>query len=124
MTGIQKATLLVMGLAACQPAVTAAPAPAPAALEDVLSIPGMAGETVQVAGRCLDSGAEPAARSAKPHSGSFWLLEKDGVAAWVEGPRPAACGSDTEVAFTALVAQDTLPKLSPARTIRNYLVAR
>jgi len=37
---------------------------------------------------------------------------------------PGGLGSDEEVAFTALVAQDTLPKLSPARTIRNYLVAQ
>lgn len=124
MTGIQKAALLLLGVAACQPAVNSGPAPAPATVRQVVTMQATVGETVVVAGRCLDAEAPTVALGSRPHSGSVWQLEDNGVAAWVSGPVPAGCSTGAKVAITAEVAQDTLPKFSPARTVRQYLVAR
>lgn len=126
MLAIQTAALLLAGVAGGQPAVSRGPAPAvtpPAVtVRQVLTMQALAGEKVEVSGRCLGKGAPILARGALP-SGQAWQLEQNGVATWVAGPMPRGCEAGP-VTITARVAQDTLPKFSPPRTIRQYLVVR
>jgi hypothetical protein len=125
MRGIQKAALLLLaGAAGCQPAVSIPPAPAaPVSVADVLSMEALAGQTVMVAGRCVDRGGPKLAEGSRPQSGQVWQLEDNGVATWVVGKMPEACDRGT-TAITALVARDTLPRLGPPRLARQYLVVR
>jgi hypothetical protein len=127
MPGIQKAALLLVAVVGCQPTVSRGPAPAAAAppttVRQVLTMQALVGETVKVQGRCLGESGPTVARGARPSSGRVWQIEDNGVAAWVIGPMPEGC-SDGTAAITARVAQDTLPRFSPARTVRQYLVVR
>jgi len=83
----------------------------------------LVGETVVVTGHCLGKGAPTVAKGSRPFSGRVWQIEDDGVAAWVIGPMPEGCDGGTAV-ITARVVQDTLPRFSPPRTLRQYLVVR
>ena len=75
---------------------------------------------------CVD-GCEPdylaqaVAAGSRPMSGDVWQLEDHGIATWVVGKMPSGC-AEGEVTIRAKVAKDYLPKLSPARTARQYLV--
>ena len=126
MSGIQKAALLLVAAAGCHPAVSGGPAPAAAApattVRQVLTMQALVGETVKVEGRCLGESGPTIAMGSRPQSGRVWQIEENGVAAWVIGPMPERCSDGT--AITARVAQDTLPKFSPPRTVRQYLVVR
>lgn len=101
-------------------------APTPAApmvtVRQVLTHRALDGETVLVTGRCLDRNAPPIAAGSRPMSGQVWQLEDNGIATWVVGKTPATCGAG-EVTIRAKVATDQLPKLGPARTLRQYLIA-
>jgi hypothetical protein len=124
---IPKAALLLAGVVGFQPAVRGGPAPAanpPAVtVRQVLTTQALVGETVVVTGRCLGKNAPTVARGSRPFSGRVWQIEDNGVAAWVIGPMPEGCGGGTAM-ITARVAQDTLPRFSPPRTVRQYLVVR
>lgn len=127
MSGIQKAAWLVAaGVLGCQPAVNGGPAPATRTQEvtvrEVVTTPALVGATVMVTGRCLGKDSPSVALGTRPMAGEVWQIEENGVAAWVLGPMPADC-SGGAAAITARVAQDTLPKLGPARWARQYLVA-
>ena len=127
MAAIRKAALLLVGVAGCGPAVSGGPAPAVAppavTVRQVLTTQALVGETVVVTGRCLGENATTVAKGPRPLSARVWQIEDNGVAAWVVGPSPAGCdGGTTKVA--AQVAQDTLPRFSPPRTVRQYLVMR
>lgn len=105
-------------------ALFAAPTPTNAptvTVRQVLTHRALEGETVLVTGRCLDRNAEPIAAGSRPMSGQVWQLEDNGIATWVVGKTPAGCG-EGEVTIRAKVAKDYLPKLSPARTARQYLI--
>ncbi len=117
------AALLLAGAVACQPNVSGAPAPAPTSVRQVLTMQALVGETVAVKGRCLGTDAPAVARGSRPMSGGVWQIEDQGAAAWVIGPMPESCSTGSGV-VTAQIAQDTLPKWSPARTVRQYLVVR
>ena len=127
MLGIQKAALLVAGLAGVQPAVSGGPVPAATTptvtVRQVLTTQALVGETVLVAGRCLGKEAPAVAQGSRPFSGRVWQLEDNGVAVWVAGRMPAGCGNGSAL-IKARVAQDSLPKLSPRRWVRQYLVTR
>jgi hypothetical protein len=124
---IQKAALLLAGVVGFQPVVSRGPAPAanpPAVtVRQVLTMQALVGETVVVTGRCLGKNAPTVAQGGAPFSGRVWQIEDNGAAAWVIGPMPAGCNAGSAV-ITARVVQDTLPKLSPPRTLRQYLVVR
>jgi hypothetical protein len=126
---IQKAALMLAAVVGVQPAVSGGPGPEPAAnpaavtVRQVLTMQALVGETVVVTGRCLGKGAPTVAKGSQPLSGGAWQIEDSGVAAWVTGPMPEGCDGGSAV-ITARVAQDTLPRLSPARTLRQYLVVR
>jgi hypothetical protein len=127
MAAIRKAALLLVGVAGCGPAVSGGPAPAVAppavTVRQVLTTQALAGETVVVTGRCLGKDAPTLAKGARPLSARVWQIEDNGVAAWVVGPAPAGCdGGTTRIA--AQVVQDTLPRWSAPRTVRQYLVVR
>jgi hypothetical protein len=117
---------LLAGVVGLQPALSGGPAPAatpPAVtVRQVLSMQALVGETVVVTGRCLGKDAPTVAQGSRPFSG-VWQIEDHGVAAWVAGPMPKECDAGTAM-ITARVAQDTLPRLSPPRTVRQYLVVR
>jgi len=125
MTVMLKAVLLVAGglgvhsIAGTDPAPTAAPVPVTVRL--VLTTQALVGETVVVKGHCLGKDAPTVAKGTRPFSGNVWQIEEGGVAAWVIGPMPRECADGT-VSITARVAQDLLPKLSPPRHLRQYLV--
>ena len=126
MSGIRKAVwLLAAGVLGCQPAVNSGPAPATRAqqvtVREVVTTQALVGATVMVTGRCLGNKSPSLALGTRPMSGQVWQIEEDGVAAWVLGPMPESCAGGA-AAITAKVAQDTLPKLSPARWARQYLV--
>ncbi len=102
----------------------AAPTPAAAPMvtvRQVLTHRALEGESVLVTGRCLDRNAQAIAAGSRPMSGEVWQLEDNGVATWVVGKIPAGCG-EGEVTIRAKVAKDQLPKLGPARMIRQYLI--
>ena len=124
---IQKAAMLLAGVVGFQPAASggAAPAASPPAVtvRQVLSTQALVGETVTVTGRCIAKDTPTIAKGSRPLSARPWQIEDNGEAAWVVGPIPRACIGGT-VAITATVAQDTLPRFSPARTVRQYLVVR
>jgi len=127
MAGLRKAAVLVVGLAGCRSAVSGGPAPTPApavvTVRQVLTTQALAGEMVVVTGRCLGKDAPTLAKGSRPLSARVWQIEDNGVAAWVVGPAPAGCsGGTTKIA--AQVAQDTLPRWSAPRTVRQYLVVR
>jgi hypothetical protein len=126
MPRIGKAALLLAGISVgCQPAVSRGPAPAPEAVtvRQVVTTQALVGATVMVTGRCLGQDSPVVALGGRPQSGQVWQIEENGVAAWVIGPRPKDCDDGT-AAITARVAQDTLPRLSPSRWARQYLVVR
>ena len=124
---IQKAALLLAGVVGIQPAANGGPAPAAAPPEvtvrQVLTTQALIGETVKVSGRCIPSDAPAVAKGSRPLSARPWQIEDNGEAAWVVGPIPRACASGA-VVITAQVAQDSLPRLSPTRMVRQYLVVR
>lgn len=127
MQGIHKVAVLLAGVVACQPAMRSGPAPAATApavsVRQVLTTQTLVGQTVVVTGRCLGKADPTVAKGSRPFSGRVWQIEDNGVAAWVVGPMPEGCGAGA-AAITARVAQDTLPKWSPPRTVRQYLVVR
>lgn len=127
MLAIQKTVLLLAGMAGFQPAASSGPAPAttpPAVtVRQVLTMQALVGETVVVTGRCLGKDAPAVAEGSRPYSGGMWQLEDNGVAAWVAGPMPKACDG-TSTVITARVAQETLPRFGPARSVQRYLVVR
>jgi hypothetical protein len=124
---IPKAALLLAGVVGFQPAVIGGPTPAatpPAVtVRQVLTMQALVGETVVVTGRCLGKDAPTVAKGSRPFSGGVWQIEDNGVAAWVTGAMPKECDGGTAM-ITARVAQDTLPRFSPPRTVRQYLVVR
>lgn len=127
MREILQAVVLLGSVAACHPGVTPAPAPEPGApivtVRQVLTTQALAGAFVRVSGRCLAAGAEARALGPRPGSGQDWQLEQHGVAVWVQGPRPPECAATTaETTLLARVEQDTIPRLSRARMLRQYLV--
>lgn len=117
MTPIAPAMLLASLFAA--PTFTATPM---VTVRQVLTHRALEGESVLVTGRCLDRNAQPIAAGSRPMSGQVWQLEDNGIATWVVGKTPAGCG-EGEVTIRATVAKDLLPKLGPARTVRQYLIA-
>jgi len=125
MLAIQKAALVLAGVVGFQPAVGGGPAPAaaPAAVtvRQVLTTQALVGERVVVTGRCLGKNAATVAKGPRPLSGRVWQIEDNGLAAWVSGPMPQGCGEGTAM-ITARVAQDTLPRFSLPRSVRQYLV--
>jgi hypothetical protein len=124
---IKKAALLFAGVVGFQPAASGGPAPAatpPAVtVRQVLTTQALVGETVKVTGRCIAGDAPAVAKGSRPLSARPWQIEDNGVAAWVVGPIPKGC-ADEKVVITAQVAQDSLPRLSPTRMVRQYLVVR
>jgi hypothetical protein len=122
---ISKAAIILAGVVGLQPAAGSGPVPATPAVtvRQILTTQALVGETVVVSGRCLDRNAPAVARGSRPMSGGVWQIEDNGVAAWVVGRMPEGCGAGA-VTITARVAQDTLPKLGPPRTLRQYLVVR
>lgn len=122
---IQKAALLFAGVVGFQPAASGGPAPAgtpPAVtVRQVLTTQALVGETVVVSGRCIAKDTPAIAKGSRPLAARPWQIEDNGVAAWVVGPIPTSCAGGA-VVITAQVAQDSLPRLSPARTVRQYLV--
>jgi len=126
MLAIQKAALLLAGAVTFQPAVSggAVPATNPPAVtvRQVLTMQALVGQTVVVTGHCLGRNAPAVAQGSRPYSG-VWQLEDNGVATWVSGPMPESC-KEGSAAITARVIQDTLPKFSPARTVRQYLAVQ
>lgn len=107
------------GTGAVPPVVVESPS-----LHEIVASRRFVGRRVRVTGRCLTTtGGHPL--------GAFrldldeWQLEADGVAVYVLGPRPAACGTNTSAGLatiTAIVAEDTLPPIGdlPAAP-RRYL---
>lgn len=124
---LQAAALLLAGVVGIQPAPGGDPArtaaPPAVTVRQALTMQALVGETVQVTGRCLGKGAPTVAKGAPPFSAGVWQIEDNGVAAWVSGPMPRECGTGS-AAITARVAQDTLPRFSPPRMLRQYLVVR
>jgi hypothetical protein len=124
---IQKAALLLAGVVGFQSMPGEGPAPMNGPLTvtvlQVLTTQALVGERVQVTGRCLGKDAPVVARGSRPFSGGTWQLEDNGVAAWVLGPMPKSCNGGTAT-ITAQVVQDSLPRLSPPRTLRQFLVVR
>ena len=116
MSPIAPALLLASLIAA--PTSPAAPM---VTVRQVLTHRALEGESVLVTGRCLDRNAQAVAAGARPMSGDVWQLEDHGIATWVVGKMPSGC-AEGEVTIRAKVAKDYLPKLSPARTARQYLV--
>jgi len=125
MSGSRKAALLLLGVMGCQPAINSAPAPAAVSVRQVITMQALVGEQVTVTGTCLANGSAPIALGAPPHGGT-WQIVQNGEAVWVSGPAPAGCSRDAAVpaTITAWVMQDSLPRLSPARFRRQYLVSR
>jgi hypothetical protein len=127
MTVMLKAVLLVAGAVGVPSMAIAGPVPADTlqtvTVRQVLTQPALVGETVLVKGRCLGEDAPTVAWGIRPFSGHIWQIEDDGLALWVMGHMPQECSGETTV-ITAVVALDTLPKLSPPRYVRQYLVAR
>jgi hypothetical protein len=130
MRGIQRAATLLVGVGAlgCQPTAKIAPAPAAPTYEvtvaDVLTIQALVGEMVNVWGRCLGKNDATVAQGLRPNSREAWQIEDNGTAAWVVGPMPESCKERTTAMITARVVQDTIPKWSQPRWVRQYLVMR
>jgi hypothetical protein len=122
-----KVALLLVGMIGAQPATNALPGPettpTKVTVRQVVSMRALAGTTVQVSGRCLDKAAPHIAAGSRPISGAVWQLEDNGVATWVIGEMPRDCASGQAV-VTARVMQDLLPRFSPPRTLRQYLVVQ
>ncbi|MEO8140293.1 MAG: hypothetical protein ABI742_11640 [Gemmatimonadota bacterium] len=124
---IQKAAMLFAGVVGFQPAAAVGPAPAAAppavTVRQVLTTQALVGETVVVSGRCIATDTPTIAKGSRPLAARPWQIEDNGEAAWVIGPIPQDCASHA-VVITARVAQDSLPRLSPTRMVRQYLVVR
>jgi hypothetical protein len=125
MTVMLKAVLLVAGAVGVPSVASAGPVPADTlqtvTVRQVLTQPALVGETVLVKGRCLGKDAPTVAWGTRPFSGDIWQIEDNGLALWVMGHMPGECSGATTM-ITAVVALDTLPKLSPPRYVRQYLV--
>lgn len=125
MAVIGNAALLLMGIVAAQPTnATPGTATLRVTVRQVVSMQALAGQTVEVSGRCLGNTAPALAYGSRPMSGGgVWQLEQNGVATWVVGEMPSGCASG-EVVITAQVAQDALPRLSRPRSLQQYLVVQ
>jgi hypothetical protein len=126
MASLQKSALLFASAIGFFPLAASTPAPAsnPSAVtvRQVISMQALAGQTVIVSGRCLAKGSPAVAPGSRPYS-SVWQLEDNGAATWVLGPMPASCSNGSAI-ITGRVVQDTLPKFSSPRSLRQYLDVR
>lgn len=126
MSAFTRPALLLASAIGFYPIATAAPIlpdnPPAVSVGQVVSMQALAGHTVVVSGHCLDRHAPALANGSRPYS-SAWQLEDNGVATWVLGPMPASCAEGSAV-VTGQVVQETLPRMSIARTLQQYLVVR